>query len=125
MDGHSDGRRACLYAKALLAEAGIPNGFKAKAEELNTSQQYLTAYQQIATDLAKIGVQMEMVSMTIPDLVGMLPGRAKTMAMMEICHDNPPGLFLLAENDVDGVHRRIKGYRVVQRHVQCQDLEIR
>jgi hypothetical protein len=62
---------ACT-AKALLAEAGIPHGFKAKAEELNTSQQYLTAYQQIATDLAKIGVQMEMVSMTISDLVGKL-----------------------------------------------------
>ena len=44
---------------------------------------------------------------------------------MEICHDNPPGLFLLAENDVDGMHKRIKGYRVVQRPVQYQDLEIR
>ena len=171
-------------ARALLAEAGFPTGFKAKAEVLNTSQQYLTAYQQIAADLAKIGVQMEMVSMTIPDLVGKLTKsrawegtafdfdfetlpaadalrlktwhscfnrftpwhcfpevqakleaaltepdlekrRARTMEMMEIYHDNPPGLYLLSENDIDGVHKRIKGYRVVQRHVQYQDLEIR
>jgi MtN3 and saliva related transmembrane protein len=62
---------ACT-AKALLAEAGFPNGFKAKAEVLKTGEQYQTAYQPIAADLAKIGVQMEMVSMTIPDLVGKL-----------------------------------------------------
>ena len=48
-------------ARALLVEAGYPDGFKFRAEILNASVAYgIQVYQQVAVDLARIGVEMEM-----------------------------------------------------------------
>ena len=48
-------------ALALLEEAGYPDGFKFRAEILNASVGYgIQVYQQVAVDLARIGVEMEM-----------------------------------------------------------------
>ena len=46
-------------AKKLLAEAGYPNGFKFVFETSVNSSATLTAYQQVAADLSKVGVTME------------------------------------------------------------------
>ncbi|MBL8642910.1 MAG: ABC transporter substrate-binding protein [Rhodospirillaceae bacterium] len=46
-------------AKRLLAEAGYPKGFKFVMETATTSGASLAAYQQVADDLADIGVTME------------------------------------------------------------------
>jgi peptide/nickel transport system substrate-binding protein len=46
-------------AKKLLAEAGYPNGFKFVLETSGTNNATVAAYQQVADDLADIGVMME------------------------------------------------------------------
>lgn len=48
-----------LKAKALLAEAGYPQGFKFVMETSVNSGASISAYQQVAADLAKVGVTME------------------------------------------------------------------
>ncbi|MBL8629521.1 MAG: ABC transporter substrate-binding protein [Rhodospirillaceae bacterium] len=47
-------------AKALLAEAGYPNGFALPALMVGNANSDDTVYQQIATDLAAVGVKMEL-----------------------------------------------------------------
>jgi peptide/nickel transport system substrate-binding protein len=48
-------------AKALLAEAGYPNGFKFIAEAFGGNSTYsLLVYEKVAADLAKVGVTMDM-----------------------------------------------------------------
>jgi peptide/nickel transport system substrate-binding protein len=57
-------------AKALLAEAGYPNGFKFVAEVVvNSSAADQEVYLKAAEDLAKVGVQMEMRQITSPDWI--------------------------------------------------------
>ena len=56
-------------AKALLAEAGHPNGMKMVAEVTNNSQELVDVYQHAASDLGKIGVQVELRVISLPDLV--------------------------------------------------------
>ncbi len=48
-----------MKAKKLLAEAGYPNGFKFVMETSGTNNATVAAYQQVADDLADIGVMME------------------------------------------------------------------
>ncbi|MEX2647668.1 MAG: ABC transporter substrate-binding protein [Alphaproteobacteria bacterium] len=61
--GHRDrnlygGQRDVARAKALLAEAGFPNGFKTRIDLLN-KQTYLSAVQVIQANLAEIGIEAE------------------------------------------------------------------
>ena len=73
-------------AKALLAEAGYPNGFKFVAEVVvNSSAADQEVYLKAAEDLAKVGVQMEMRQITSPDwirkfLTGTWEGQAAGIA---------------------------------------------
>ncbi|MDX2223930.1 MAG: ABC transporter substrate-binding protein, partial [Rhodospirillaceae bacterium] len=46
-------------AKALLAEAGYPNGFSFVLETTGAGGSSLSVYQQVASDLAQVGVKME------------------------------------------------------------------
>jgi peptide/nickel transport system substrate-binding protein len=48
-----------VKAKALLAAAGYPNGFKFVMETSVASSAALAAYQQVAADLADVGIEME------------------------------------------------------------------
>ena len=62
-------------ARALLAEAGYPDGFSFVMEATVGAQLADTAiYQQVASDLAKIGVQMEVRSVPIQRLIGNVNG---------------------------------------------------
>ena len=73
-------------AKALLAEAGYPNGFKFVAEVVvNSSAADQEVFLKAAEDLSKVGVQMEMRQITSPDwirkfLTGTWEGQAAGIA---------------------------------------------
>ncbi len=56
-------------AKKLLTEAGIPNGLKIVAEAVVNTSEQADIYQAVANDLSKMGVQMEIRSITLADLV--------------------------------------------------------
>lgn len=53
-------------AKKLLAEAGYPNGFKFTMETSMNTGALLSTYQQVAADLAKVGVIMEIRPVQVP-----------------------------------------------------------
>lgn len=186
--GHNPNIRPYAFdqakAKQLLTEAGFPNGFKAKAEILNTGASYISAYQLISADLKKVGIDLELQQITIPDLLGKLTKqrpfdgvafdfdfetlpsadalrlktwhscfnrmstwycfpetqakieaalnepsvdkrRQMTQELMQIYHDDPPVIYLLAESDIDGVSKRVEGYEVIQRHVQYHKIKLK
>ncbi len=56
-------------AKQLLAEAGYPNGFKTAMEGVMSGSQTADAeiYQQIGLDLARVGVQVDVIPVTFGD----------------------------------------------------------
>jgi peptide/nickel transport system substrate-binding protein len=57
-------------AKALLAEAGVPNGFSFTVELTPAGGTGLSeTYQQVAADLAKVGVNMVIRTITLPQLL--------------------------------------------------------
>ncbi len=56
-------------ARELLAAAGYPNGFDMMAEIVVTSGEYRDTFGAIGNDLKKVGVNLELRIITIPDLV--------------------------------------------------------
>jgi peptide/nickel transport system substrate-binding protein len=56
-------------AKKLLAEAGYPNGIKLTAEVVTTLGEFSSAQQHIASDLAKVGIDLELKVITTPILI--------------------------------------------------------
>lgn len=56
-------------AKALLAEAGYPNGFDMMAEIVVTTGEFADTFQAIANDFRNVGVNLELRVITIPDLI--------------------------------------------------------
>jgi peptide/nickel transport system substrate-binding protein len=62
-------------AKALLAEAGFPNGLKLTAEVATTVGEFSDAFQHIAGDLKKVGVDLELKVITTPDLIAKILNR--------------------------------------------------
>lgn len=51
--------------------------------------------------------------------------RQMTQELMQIYHDDPPVIYLLAESDIDGVSKRVEGYEVIQRHVQYHKIKLK
>lgn len=62
-------------AKALLAEAGFPEGLKLTAEVATTVGEFSDAFQHIASDLKKVGVDLELKVITTPDLIAKILNR--------------------------------------------------
>lgn len=63
-------------AKSLLAEAGFKPGTKTTMETLSTEVGGFEAvYQRLPQELAKVGLEVEHVTITIPDLIGRLFNR--------------------------------------------------
>ena len=59
-----------VKAKAMLAEAGYPNGFTFTAEITNGGGAALAeTYQQVSADLARVGVSMVLRTITVPQLL--------------------------------------------------------
>lgn len=59
-----------VQAKKLLSDAGFPNGFRTTVEAVvGSSTADSEIYQQVAIDLARVGVQAEIVPMTLSDWV--------------------------------------------------------
>ena len=56
-------------AKQLLAEAGYPNGIKLTAEVVTTLGEFSSALQHIASELAKVGIDLELKVITTPILI--------------------------------------------------------
>lgn len=57
-------------AKALLSEAGFPNGLKFNAEVVSNVSEMRDVYQQVSLDAKQIGVEIEVREITLPDLLG-------------------------------------------------------
>ncbi len=62
-------------AKALLAEAGFPNGLKLTAEVVTTVGEFSDAFQHIASELKKVGVDLDLNVITTPDLIAKILNR--------------------------------------------------
>lgn len=62
-------------AKQLLAKAGYPNGLKLMAEIVVTTGEFAQTFQAMASDFLKVGVELELRVITIPDLVSKILGR--------------------------------------------------
>jgi peptide/nickel transport system substrate-binding protein len=71
-------------AKQLLAEAGFPNGLSVVAEIVNNNADLSNLYQQVAQDLSKVGVTMELKIITLPDLFGRVVGTKEFEGQMHI-----------------------------------------
>ncbi|MDA1059271.1 MAG: ABC transporter substrate-binding protein [Proteobacteria bacterium] len=56
-------------AKKLLAEAGFPNGFDMKVELVTSSGEFGDTFQAMAQDFKKVGVNVELVNLSIPIFV--------------------------------------------------------
>ncbi len=56
-------------AKQLLAEAGFPNGFDMKVELVTSSGEFGDTFQAMAQDFKKVGVNVELVNLSIPIFV--------------------------------------------------------
>jgi len=76
--GHVPAIRPYAYdpvrSKALLAEAGFLNGLKAKIE-IVTFGDFGVAMQNMASDLARVGVELELINLTIPDFIQRFVGQ--------------------------------------------------
>ncbi|MEQ8249109.1 MAG: ABC transporter substrate-binding protein [Alphaproteobacteria bacterium] len=62
-------------ARQLLAEAGYGNGLKLVAEVVNNTAELNDVYQYVASDLKKIGVDVELRVITLPDLIAKARGQ--------------------------------------------------
>ncbi len=69
-------------AKALLTEAGYPNGFNIVSEVYASEADNRDAFNQVGQDLAKIGVKVEFVEIQLPDMVSKALGRAPYKSAM-------------------------------------------
>jgi peptide/nickel transport system substrate-binding protein len=64
-------------ARALLAEAGYPNGVDLLAEIVVTTGEFKDTFQAMEADLKKVGINLELRVITIPDLVSKILGQKK------------------------------------------------
>lgn len=62
-------------AKQLLADAGYPDGLKLMAEIVVNTGEFAQTFQAMASDFLKVGVDLELRIITIPDLVSKILGR--------------------------------------------------
>ena len=79
MSGFQDDIGAYPYdpdkARSLLAEAGYPNGVDVMAEIVITTGEFKDTFQAMAADLQKVGINLELRVITIPDLVSKILGQ--------------------------------------------------
>ncbi|MCZ6774026.1 MAG: ABC transporter substrate-binding protein, partial [Proteobacteria bacterium] len=79
--GHDSSVSAYPYdpdkARVLLAEAGYGAGLKLVAEVVDTLNEARDVYAQTAADLAKIGVELELQSISLPDLISKALGKTE------------------------------------------------
>ena len=71
-------------ARALLAEAGYGSGLTVDAEIVNNNADLTNLYQQVAQDLKKVGVTMNLKIITLPDLFGRVVGSKEFEGQMHI-----------------------------------------
>ncbi|MBM3504944.1 MAG: ABC transporter substrate-binding protein [Alphaproteobacteria bacterium] len=71
-------------AKKLLAEAGFPNGLKTTAEIVTNNADLTNVYQQVAQDLSKVGVTLELKIISLADLSARVTGTKPFEAEMHV-----------------------------------------
>lgn len=64
-------------AKTLLSEAGHGNGLKLVAEVVANVSEMRDVYQQVSVDVARVGVDLEVREITLPDLIARLRDTSK------------------------------------------------
>lgn len=80
MNGYQSGIAAYPYdpdkAKQLLSEAGFPDGLKLSAEIITTQGEFRDVYQHVANNLSAVGIELELVVISTPDLIKKILKRA-------------------------------------------------
>ncbi|MSO65956.1 MAG: ABC transporter substrate-binding protein [Alphaproteobacteria bacterium] len=71
-------------AKALLAEAGFKDGLKAVAEIVTNNPDLVNVYQHAAQNLQKVGVTLELRTISLPDLVARVNGQKQPEGEMHV-----------------------------------------
>jgi peptide/nickel transport system substrate-binding protein len=71
-------------AKALLAEAGYKDGLKVVAEIVTNNADLTNTYQHVAQNLSRVGVNMELRIISLPDLVARVNGAKQSEGEMHV-----------------------------------------
>ncbi len=71
-------------ARQLLADAGFPNGLKTVVEIVDTNADLTNVFQQVAQDVSKVGIDLELKLITLPDLFGRVTGSKEFEAPMHV-----------------------------------------
>lgn len=82
-------------ARQLLAEAGYGNGLKLEAEAVVNVAERREIYSQVALDAAKVGVEITLNEMTLPDLIGKVRDSTKMPALFGFNYGSEPTMDVM------------------------------
>jgi peptide/nickel transport system substrate-binding protein len=82
-------------ARQLLAEAGYGNGLKLEAEAVVNVAERREIYSQVALDAAKVGVEITINEITLPDLIGKVRDTTKMAALFGFNYGSEPTMDVM------------------------------
>ncbi len=84
-----------VKARQLLAEAGYGNGLELKAEAVVNVAERREIYTQVALDAAKVGVQITINEITLPDLIGKVRDSTKMAPLFGFNYGSEPTMDVM------------------------------